>query len=157
MLYTHVYHVEGVSSPIHRCVYSNVYSVISWVLWKHITGIYYSVGIRTHDLCNSGAVSYQLDYRDCPVSRVSLNPMFWQRVPQRYIRCLKLHQRLRVLTLVFYPLKLAKWSKCFILHRYASVDCLMVSQYEQRSDTLCLNYLICRGWQKVMRKKLTFY
>ena len=28
----------------------------------------YSGGIRTHDPCNSRAVSYQLDYRDCPGS-----------------------------------------------------------------------------------------
>ena len=32
---------------------------------------YYLGGIRTHDLCNSRAVSYQLDYRDCPVARGS--------------------------------------------------------------------------------------
>ena len=54
-----------------------------------------------------------------------------------------------ILTLVFYPLKLVKLSKCFILHRCAYIsadaDCLMVSQYEQGSDTLRLNYLICRG------------
>ena len=31
---------------------------------------FYSGGIRTHDLCNSRAVSYQLDHRDCPVARV---------------------------------------------------------------------------------------
>ena len=35
---------------------------------------YYSSGIRTHDLCNSRAVSYQLDHRDCPVARGSSNP-----------------------------------------------------------------------------------
>ena len=52
----------------------------------------YSGVIRTHDPCNSRAVSYQLDYRGCPVARGSLNPMFWQRVPQRYSCKLNLHR-----------------------------------------------------------------
>ena len=34
----------------------------------------YSGGIRTHDPCNSRAVSYQLDYRGCPAARGSSNP-----------------------------------------------------------------------------------
>ena len=37
---------------------------------------YYSGGIRTKELCNYRAVSYQLDYRDCPVARGSMNPIF---------------------------------------------------------------------------------
>ena len=40
---------------------------------------YYSGGIRTPDPCNSRAVSYQLDYRDCWLARGSSNHMFWQR------------------------------------------------------------------------------
>ena len=48
-------------------------------LVKQISQAYYSGGIRTHNLCNSRAVSYQLDYRDCPVARGSSNPMFQQQ------------------------------------------------------------------------------
>ena len=47
---------------------------------------------RTHDPCNPRAVSYQLDYQDCPVARGSSNPMFWQRVLQRYKIDVNLHQ-----------------------------------------------------------------
>ena len=54
---------------------------------EKISQAYYSDGIQTHDPCNSRAVSYQLDYRDCPVARGSSNPMFWQWVPQWYNRC----------------------------------------------------------------------
>ena len=39
----------------------------------------YSGGIRTHNSCNSRAVSYQLDYRGGRPARGSSNPMFWQR------------------------------------------------------------------------------
>ena len=46
-----------------------------WVLWKK-SQAFYSGGIRTHDPCNSRAMSYQLDHRDCPVARGSSNPMF---------------------------------------------------------------------------------
>ena len=35
-----------------------------------------------HDPCNSRALSDQLDHQDCPVDRGSLNPMFYQRVPE---------------------------------------------------------------------------
>ena len=41
-----------------------------------VSQAYYSGGIRTHDPGNSRAVSYQLDYRGCPVARGSSNPMF---------------------------------------------------------------------------------
>ena len=54
---------------------------------KQISQACYSGRNRTHDPCNSRAVSYQLDYRGCPAARGSSNPMFWQRVPQRYNRC----------------------------------------------------------------------
>ena len=33
---------------------------------------YFSGGLRTQDLCNSRAKSYQLDHRGCPVARGSL-------------------------------------------------------------------------------------
>ena len=36
---------------------------------------YYSNGIWTLDLCDSRAVSYQLDHWDCPVARGSSNPL----------------------------------------------------------------------------------
>ena len=36
-----------------------------------------SGGIRTHDSCNSRAVSYQLDYGGCQVARGSSNPTFF--------------------------------------------------------------------------------
>ena len=65
MVFTHIY----------TDVWSTVYSVLSRVLWKK-SQAFYSGGIRTHDLCNSRAVSYQLDHRDCPVARGSLSPMF---------------------------------------------------------------------------------
>ena len=32
----------------------------------------------------SRAVSCQLDHRDCPIARGSLNPIFYRRVPQRF-------------------------------------------------------------------------
>ena len=35
------------------------------------------VWFRTHDPCNSRAMSHQLDYQDCPVARGSSNPVFW--------------------------------------------------------------------------------
>ena len=50
---------------------STVYLVLSRVLWKNIIGMLLG-GIRTHDPCNSRAVSYQLDYRGCPVARGSM-------------------------------------------------------------------------------------
>ena len=62
------------------CV-STVYSPESC---EQISQACYSVGIRTHDPCNSRAVCHQLDYRGSLVARSSSNPMFWQRVPQRY-------------------------------------------------------------------------
>ena len=46
----------------------------------------YSGEIQTHDLCNSRAVSYQLDNQDCPVAWGSSNPMCWQRLPLRWLR-----------------------------------------------------------------------
>ena len=67
------------------CV-STVYSVLPESCEK-ISQACYSGGIRTHNPYNSRAVSYQLGYRDCPVARGSLNPMFRQRVPQWYSRC----------------------------------------------------------------------
>ena len=45
------------------------------VLWKK-SQAFYSGGIRTHDPCNSRAVSYQLDHRDCPVARGGSNKDF---------------------------------------------------------------------------------
>ena len=53
------------------CV-STVYSVLSRALWKKKSQACYLGGIWTHDLCNSRAVSYQLDHWDCPVARGSL-------------------------------------------------------------------------------------
>ena len=47
---------------------------------KQISQACYSGRNRTHDPCNSRAVSYQLDYR-------VLNPMLWQGVPQQYKKC----------------------------------------------------------------------
>ena len=58
----------------HTCV-STVYSVLSKSCEK-ISQAYTSGGIRTHDPCNSRAVSYQLDYRGCPAARGSSNPLF---------------------------------------------------------------------------------
>ena len=43
---------------------STVYSVLTRVLWEK-SQAYYWGWIRTHDLCNFRAVSYQLDHRDC--------------------------------------------------------------------------------------------
>ena len=65
---------------------STVCSVLNRVLWKNITGIL----IRWDSNPRPWAVSYQLDYRYCLVTRGSSNPMCWQRVglPQRYNRCL---------------------------------------------------------------------
>ena len=68
---------------------------------EEISQAYYSGGIRTHDPCNSRAVSYQLDYRDCPVARGSSNPMFWQRVPQRYD--VKFASGIKNINFGFYP------------------------------------------------------
>ena len=51
-------------------------------LWKK-SQAYYSGGIRTHNLCNSRAVSYQLDHRDCPVARGSSNLIFSHRNRER--------------------------------------------------------------------------
>ena len=53
---------------------------------KKISQAYYSGGIQNHDLCNSRAVSYQLDYRDCPVAGGSSNPMFKQWVRPTTLR-----------------------------------------------------------------------
>ena len=47
---------------IPMCVYSTVYSVLSPSLVKTTSQAYYSGWIRTHDPCDSRAVSYQLDY-----------------------------------------------------------------------------------------------
>ena len=63
----------------HMCV-STVYSVLSPESCEQMSQACYSGGIRTHDPCNSRAVSYQLDYRGCPVARGSSTPMFLQRV-----------------------------------------------------------------------------
>ena len=71
------------------CV-STVYSVLSCC--EQISQACYSGGIRTHDLCNFWAVSYQLHYRGCPVARGSSNPKFWQRVPQQLQEILNLHR-----------------------------------------------------------------
>ena len=49
-----------------------------------ITGILLGWDNPNPKRCNSRAVSYQPDNLDCLVARGSLNPMFWQRVPQRY-------------------------------------------------------------------------
>ena len=50
---------------------STIYSVLTQVLWKKNHRHFYSGGIQTHNLCNSRAVSYQLDHRDCQVARGS--------------------------------------------------------------------------------------
>ena len=71
--------------PMQRCVFA-LYTQYFPEPCEQISQAYDSSGIRTHDPCNSRAVSYQLDYRGCPVARGSLSPMFWQRVPQRYKR-----------------------------------------------------------------------
>ncbi len=51
--------------------------IFSWILWKkRITGINYLGGIWTHDLAILEQMSYQLDHRDCPVARGSLNSIY---------------------------------------------------------------------------------
>ena len=62
--------------PIHRCVLALLTQYFPESCEK-ISQACYSSGIRTHDPCNSRAVSYQLDYRGCPVARGSLNPLFY--------------------------------------------------------------------------------
>ena len=57
--------------PIHRCVLA-LYTQYFPESCEKISQACYSGGIRTHDPCNSRAVSYQLDYRGCPVARGSL-------------------------------------------------------------------------------------
>ena len=59
---------------------------------KQISQACYSGRNRTHDPCNSRAVSYQLDYR-------VLNPMLWQGVPQQYKKCLGVNN----INFGFYP------------------------------------------------------
>ena len=63
---------------------------------------YYLNEIRTHGLCNSRAESYQVDLQDClvakAVARGSSNPIFWQRVSQRFNRCLYLHEDKEAIT-----------------------------------------------------------
>ena len=62
----------------HRCVLALYFQYFPESC-EQISQACYSGGIRTNDPCNSRAVSYQLDYRGCPVARGSSNPMFWQR------------------------------------------------------------------------------
>ena len=73
--------------PIHRCVLALYTQYFPESCEKKTSQACYSGGIRTHDPCNSRAVSHQLDYRGCLVARGSLNAMFRQLVPQRYKRC----------------------------------------------------------------------
>ena len=56
------------------CV-SSVYSVLTRALWKNKSQGYYLGGIRTHECCNSRAVSSQLEHWDHLVARGSSNPM----------------------------------------------------------------------------------
>ena len=48
---------------------------VSTVYCENKSPAYFSGWIPTHDPCNSRAVSYQLDCRDCPVARGSSNPI----------------------------------------------------------------------------------
>ena len=51
--------------PIHRCVSALETQYLPESKEEEkISQAYYSVGIRTHDPCNSRAMSYQLDYLD---------------------------------------------------------------------------------------------
>ena len=60
------------------CV-STVYTQYFLSPRKKISQVYHSGGILNNDPCNFRAVSYQLDYRDCPVARGSSNLVFWQQ------------------------------------------------------------------------------
>ena len=65
--------ISFVFLPIHRCVLA-LYTQYFPESCEKISQACDSGGIRTHDPCNSRAVSYQLDYRGCPVARGSSNP-----------------------------------------------------------------------------------
>ena len=80
--YKNIYIVFFLYPYTPMCV-STVSSVLSRVLLTNITGILLRLDSNPRP-CNSRAVSHQLDYRGCPAARGSSNPMFWQRVPQRY-------------------------------------------------------------------------
>ena len=54
---------------------------------------YYSGGIRTHNLCNSRAVSYQLDYRDCPVAMEAVRILYLAAGTANYLTDATLHRR----------------------------------------------------------------
>ena len=69
--------------PLHRCVlalWNQYFREFCEKNHRHNT----RVGFE-HNLCNSRAVSYQLDHRDCPVARGSSNPTFYQWVSQQFI------------------------------------------------------------------------
>ena len=78
--------------------------------------------------------------------------MFWQQVPQRYIRLASGNINFGILPFeVGKVVQMLHPSQMYSIS--ADADCLMVSQYEQRSENLHVHLKICRGWQKVMRKK----
>ena len=54
--------------PYNPMCVSTVYLVLSRAVWTKQSEAYFSGGIRTHDLCNFRAVSYQLDQRDGPIA-----------------------------------------------------------------------------------------
>ena len=78
--------------PIHRCVLE-LYTQYLPESCEKISQAYYSDGIWTHNPRNSRAVSYQLDYRGCPLARDSFNPMFWQRGYRNNIIDVKFYPR----------------------------------------------------------------
>ena len=69
-----------VFTQIHRCMLA-LYTQYFPESCEKKSQAYYLGGIRTHDPCNSRAVSCQLDYRGCPVARGSLNPVLVRVVP----------------------------------------------------------------------------
>ena len=80
---------------IHRCV-SALYTQYLPEFCEKKSQAYYSGGIQTHDRCNSRAVSYQLDHRDCTVyekltshfdhkNTFSLNEFFVNKYSTSYV------------------------------------------------------------------------
>ena len=96
---------------------------------------------------HSRAVSYQLDYRDCPVSRGSSNPMLWQQVPQGFIIDVKFASGIKNIVF-FLPFEVGQvvtmLASSFTDLLKTPLTCLLVRLYEQRSVILHLDYLICR-------------
>ena len=64
---------------------------------RYVFPKYHSSGIQTHDLCNSRAVSYQLDHRDCPAAKRQFEFYILAAGTATIYRCYILHQRKRIL------------------------------------------------------------